>query len=196
MTPTAAAAAAAAAAAPTTVNRDLAEDDIVRGGGCKEEEGAAASPPPPSTPATNVTTNSNGAFLLPCDGSLVGTTIAEYRSVRLEHETRERTMYSTTTGMCKGYARCLHRRLPEALLRVAPSKKKVVVYQHARLVRAGNIDWWDEMTNDYEGGGIPMTGTTLAQMISCAGVRLSSCLCYWCGPMAPSPPIPSPSLHP
>lgn len=128
-------AAAAAAAAPTTVNRNLAEDDVVRGGGCKEEEGAAASPPPPSTPATNATTNGDGVFLLPRDGSW---------SVRLERETRERTVYSSTTGMCKGYARCLHGRLPEALLRAAPSKKKAVVYQHARLVRAGNVDWWDE----------------------------------------------------
>ena len=53
--------------------------------------------------------------------------------------------------MCKGYAR-LHGRLPEALLRAAPSKKKAVVYQHARLVGAGNVDWWDKMTNNYEGG--------------------------------------------
>ena len=83
-------------------------------------------------------------LLPPCDGSLVGMTIAEHRSVRLERETREQTMYSSTTGMCKGYTRCLHGRLPDALLRAAPSKKKAVVYQHARLVRAGNVDWWDE----------------------------------------------------
>jgi hypothetical protein len=30
------------------------------------------------------------------------------------------------------------------------------VYRRVRLVRAGDVDWWDEMTNDYdEGGGIP-----------------------------------------
>ena len=83
----------------------------------------------------------------------MGMTVVEHRSAGLERETWERTPYTSTISTCKGYVHRLHRRVSEALLRAALLKKKAAVFRRARLVRAGNVHWWDEMTNDYDEGG-------------------------------------------
>ena len=40
-------------------------------------------------------------------------------------------------------------------MRAVPLKKKVAVYCHAHLIWAGDDDWWDKMTNNYNKGGDP-----------------------------------------
>jgi hypothetical protein len=97
----------------------------------------------------------------------------QHWSPGLERETRERTeeeahilfrgaitiTYSSTTGTCEGCAHHLHERLSKALLRAPSSNKKAAVYRRSRLVQAGDVDWWDEMMNNYDMGGILATGT-------------------------------------